>query len=100
MVPVALLSKAAGTASGMAVARILTVLASTAGVILGGLLVRYRGLLAVVMTCGLLAVYPASVTTTYTIFLEPWVALFCLAGALAAFDGDRLADSRTPLLWR
>ncbi len=99
MVPAALLAKVTGTAWGMAVARILTVLASTAGVILGGLLVRYRGLLAVVMTCGLLAVYPASVTTTYTIFLEPWVALFCLAGALAAFDGDRLADSRGRLLW-
>ncbi len=99
MVPVALLSKATGTASGMAVARILTLLASTAGVVLGGLLVRHRGLLAVVMTCGLLAVYPASVTTTYTIFLEPWVALFCLAAALAVFDGDRLADSRRRLAW-
>src|SRR5260370_41851301 len=99
MVPVALLSKAAGTASGMAVARILTLLASTAGVVAGGLLVRHRGLLAVIMTCGLLAVYPASVTTTYTIFLEPWVALFCLAAAVMVFDGDRLADSRRRLAW-
>jgi hypothetical protein len=99
MVPAALLSKATGTAWGMAVARILTLLASSAGVVLGGLLVRHRGLLAVVMTCGLLAVYPASVTDTYTIFLEPWVALFCLAGALAVFDGDRMADSRRRLLW-
>jgi hypothetical protein len=99
MVPVALLSKVTGTAWGMAVARILTLLASTAGVVLGGLLVRHRGLLAAVMTCGLLAVFPASVTTTYTIFLEPWVALFCLAGALTVFDGDRLTDSRRRLLW-
>jgi Glycosyltransferase family 87 len=99
LVPAALLSKVTGTAWGMAVARILTLLASTAGVVVGGLLVRHRGLLAVVMTCGLLAVFPASVTTTYTIFLEPWVALFCLAGALAVFDGDRLSDSRRRLLW-
>jgi hypothetical protein len=98
LVPVALLAKVTGTATGMAVARILTVLASTAGVVLGGLLVRHRGLLAVVVTCGLLAVYPASVTTTYTIFLEPWVVLFCLAGAVAVFDGDRLAGPRR-LLW-
>jgi alpha-1,2-mannosyltransferase len=98
MVPAALLAKVAGTAWGMAAARILTVLASSAGVVLGGLLVRHRGLLAVVMTCGLLAVYPPSVTTTYTIFLEPWVALFCLAGALAVFDGDRIAGGRR-LLW-
>lgn len=99
MVPAALLSKATGTAWGMAVARILTLLASSAGVVLGGLLVRHRGVLAVVIACGLLAVYPASVTTTYTIFLEPWVALFCLAGALAVFDGDRLTDSRRRLIW-
>jgi hypothetical protein len=99
MVPVALLAKVAGTAWGMAAARILTVAASAAGVVLGGLLVRHRGLLAVIMTCGLLAVYPASVTTTYTIFLEPWVALFCLAAAVMVFDGDRLADSRRRLVW-
>jgi hypothetical protein len=99
MVPAALLSKAAGTAWGMAVGRILTLLASSAAVVLGGLLVRHRGLLAVVITCGLLAVYPASVTDTYTIFLEPWLVLFCLAGALAVFDGDRMADSRRRLLW-
>jgi alpha-1,2-mannosyltransferase len=99
MVPAALLSKAAGTAWGMAVGRILTLLASSAAVALGGLLVRHRGLLAVVITCGLLAVYPASVTDTYTVFLEPWLVLFCLAGALAVFDGDRMADSRRRLLW-
>jgi len=98
MVPAALLAKVTGTAWGMAAARILTLLVSAAGVVLGGLLVRHRGLLAVIMTCGLLAVYPASVTTTYTIFLEPWVALFCLAGAVAVFDGDRLAGSRR-LIW-
>ncbi len=98
MVPAALLAKVTGTAWGMAVARILTLLASTASVVLGGLLVRHRGLLAAGMTCGLLAVYPASVTTTYTIFLEPWVALFCLAGALAVFDGDRLAGFLVPVL--
>jgi alpha-1,2-mannosyltransferase len=98
LTPAALLAKAIGTARGMAVARILTLLASTAGVVLGGLLVRHRGLLAVTVTCGLLAVYPASVGDSRTIFLEPWVALFCLAGALAVFDGDRLAGSRR-LLW-
>ena len=99
MVPAALLAKVAGTAWGMAAARILTVAASAAGVVLGGLLVRHRGLLAVIVTCGLLAVYPASVTTTYTIFLEPWVALFCLAAAVMVFHGDRLADSRRRLVW-
>ena len=98
LAPAALLAKAIGTDWGMAVARILTLLASTACVVIGGLLVRHRGLLAVIVTCGILAVYPASVTTSHTIFIEPWVALFCLAGALAVFDRDKLADGRR-LLW-
>ena len=98
MTPAALAAKATGTAGGMAIARVLTLLASTACVILGGLLVRHRGLLAVTVTCGLLAVYPASVGDSRTIFLEPWVALFCLAAALAVFDGDRLASGRR-LVW-
>jgi hypothetical protein len=98
MTPTALAAKATGTAGGMAIARVLTLLASTACVILGGLLVRHRGLLAVTVTCGLLAVYPASVGDSRTIFLEPWVALFCLAAALAVFDGDRLAGGRR-LAW-
>ncbi len=98
MTPAALLAKVIGTDWGMAVARILTLLASTASVALAGLLVRHRGLLAVVVTCGVLAVYPGSVTTTYTIFLEPWVVLFCLVAALTVFDGDRLGGSRR-LVW-
>jgi len=98
LVPAALLAKVAGTAWGMATGRILTLLVSTACVVLGGLLVRHRGLLAVIVTSGLLAVYPASVTDSHTIFIEPWVTLFCLAGALAVFDGDRLAGGRR-LAW-
>ena len=101
LTPAALAAKVIGTARGMAIARILTLLASTAGVVLGGLLVRHRGLLAVTVTCGLLAVFPASVGDARTVFIEPWVALFCLAGALVVFDGDRLAgqaEQRGPRL--
>jgi hypothetical protein len=98
LVPTALLAKAAGTDAAMAVARLLTLLVSTACVVTGGLLVRHRGLLAVIVTSGLLAVYPASVTTSRTIFIEPWVALFCVAGALTVFDRDQLAAGRR-LLW-
>lgn len=99
LTPAALAAKVIGTARGMAIARILTLLASTAAVVLGGLLVRHRGLLAVTVTCGLLAVFPASVGDARTIFIEPWVALFCLAGALVVFDGDRLAGGGRRLFW-
>jgi Glycosyltransferase family 87 len=93
MYPVALLTKGLAAAQGMAVARIVTAIAGGASVALAGLLVRHRGLLATTVACGILAVYPAAIQAAHTVLLEPWLVLFCLAGAVAAFDGDRLADS-------
>ena len=98
MAPVALVTKGLGTAWAMGVGRILTALAGAAAVAMGGLLVRHRGLLAVIMSCGILAVYPAAVQAAHTVLLEPWLVLFCLAGMLAVFDGDRLASTRR-LVW-
>ncbi len=91
MAPIALTAKGLGTAGALAIGRVVTMLASTAGVVLAGLLVRHRGLLATVITCGLLAVYPDSIAAAKTVLLEPWLVLFCLAGALAVFDRDGLA---------
>ncbi len=99
MLPSALLSKATGTAAAMATGRILTILASSAGVLLLGLLLRHRGLLTVIVGCGILAVYPDSVSTARTILVEPWLVLFCLLGALALFDRDRLTTSGKRLFW-
>ena len=98
MSPVGLLTRVIGTAWGLAIGRVLTVLASTAGVVLAGLLVRHRGLLAVIVTCGVMAVYPDSVAAAHTVLVEPWLVLFCLIGAVAVFDGDRLAGPRR-LAW-
>jgi alpha-1,2-mannosyltransferase len=98
MTPVALATKAMGTAWGLAVARVLTVCADTASVVLVGLLVRHRGILAVTAACGILAVYPETVGASSTLMLEPWLNLFCLISALAAFDGEMLAG-RKRLLW-
>jgi Glycosyltransferase family 87 len=99
MVPSALLSKVTGTVTAMATGRILTTLASSAGVLLVGLLLRHRGLVAVIVGCGIVAVYPDSVSTARTILVEPWLVLFCLLGALALFDRDRLTSSRKRLFW-
>jgi alpha-1,2-mannosyltransferase len=98
MSPVALLARVTGTAWGLAIGRVLTVLASTAGVALAGLLVRHRGLLAVLITCGIMAVYPDSVAAAHTVLVEPWLVLFCLLGALAVFDRGHLAGARR-LAW-
>jgi Glycosyltransferase family 87 len=99
MTPIALVVKATGsTVWGLAVGRILTTMASAAGVLVIGLLVRHRGLPATILACGLLAIYPDSVTTARTVLLEPWLVLFCLLGALAIFDRDRITDSRRRLV--
>jgi hypothetical protein len=99
MSPAALLSYWTGTAWGLAIGRILTLLAGTAGVALAGLLVRHRGLLAVLVTCGIMAVYSDAVAAAHTVLVEPWLVLFCLAGAVAVFDGDRITASTKRLAW-
>jgi hypothetical protein len=94
MVPAALVGKAFGSASALATARILTVGADTANVVLVGLLVRHRGPLAAGVASGGYAVYPAALNASQSLFLEPWLNLFCLLGAVLLFDGDHLAGHR------
>jgi hypothetical protein len=99
MTPIALMTKATGsTAWGMGIGRLLTTIVSAAGVLLAGLIVRHRGLPATILACGLLATYPDSVATARTVLLEPWLVLFCLLGALAVFDADRITGSRRRLV--
>ena len=98
MYPVALATNAIGTDAGLAVARVLTALASAAAVPLAGLLTRRRGLFAVLVTCGVLAIFPDSILAARTVLLEPWLVLFCLLGALALFDGDQVARSTRRLV--
>ena len=94
MTPVALAAKVFGTAWGLAVARLLTVLADTANVVLIGLLVRHRGPLAAGLACAGYAVYPAALVASQSLFLEPWLNLFCLFGAVHLFRTGRPAGSR------
>jgi hypothetical protein len=99
MLPAALLSKVTGTDSALAVGRILTTLAGTASVVLVGRLVRHRGVTATVLACGITAVFPDAISAAHTVLVEPWLVLFCLLGANAAFDGDRLTASPRRLAW-
>ena len=99
MSPAALLAQVTSTAWGMAAGRILTVAASSAGIVLVGLLARHRGPLAVALSCGVLAIFPGSLVAAHTVLLEPWLTLFCLAGAVAVLDRDQLARSTRRLLW-
>jgi hypothetical protein len=98
MLPVALATKIMGTHTGIAVARVATVLASAAAVPLAGLLTRHRGLFATLVTCGVLAIFPDSILASRTVLLEPWLVLFCILGALVLFERDQVASSTRRLL--
>ena len=93
MTPAALFAGPVGTAKALFIGRVLTACAGAAGVTLTGLLIRHRGALAVAVAGGFLAVYPDGVYAAHTVLIEPWLVLFCLAGALAVLDGDHLASS-------
>jgi hypothetical protein len=94
MFPAALVAKASSVTAAMAAARLLTVGASAACVILTGALVRHRGPLVTLVACGLLAVYPDDIMAAHTLLLEPWMNLLVLSGACAAFRDGRLAPPR------
>jgi len=91
LTPAALLARLTTTATALAFARVLTVLASTACVPLAGNLVRYRGALVTGVTCGILAVYPDDIAAAHTLLLEPWMNLCCLLAANAAFRRGKIA---------
>ena len=97
MTPAALFAGPFGTAKALFIGRVLTACAGAAGVTLTGLLIRHRGALAVAVAGGFLAVYPDGVYAAHTVLIEPWLVLFCLAGALAVLDGDHLTGSRRRL---
>jgi alpha-1,2-mannosyltransferase len=92
--PSAVIAKLSTATVALAAARIATACVGAACVALAGNLVRHRGVLVTVVTCGLLAVYPADVMASRTLLLEPWMSLFCLLAATAAFSHGRLASPR------
>jgi hypothetical protein len=99
MSPPALESYLGGTAWALVLGRFLTVFAGAAAIALACFLVRHRGVLAVLLTGGIMAIYPPAAASAHTVLLEPWLVLFCLAGAVAVFDGDRITASTKRLAW-
>src|SRR5579859_1831458 len=99
MTPAALFARATSTVAGLALARVLTLLASTACIALAGRLVKHRGTLVTALTCFILAVYPPDIASAHTLLLEPWMNLLCLLGATAAFKDGRLAAGPARLAW-
>ncbi|MFB7943493.1 hypothetical protein ACFC6L_01095 [Kitasatospora phosalacinea] len=88
MSPVAVIGSIVGQPVALVIARLLTALASV-GVVAGGtLLARSRGRTAMIVTGLLLACFPLTYLAGQSLTLEPWTALCCVIGALAAFEFD------------
>lgn len=86
--PLTALLQVGGDRAAMAGATILTGAVAAGDVVLAAWLLRSRGPVAV-LTGGLLAAaLPAAVTADVELQLEPYLALFCLLGALALFDRE------------
>jgi alpha-1,2-mannosyltransferase len=94
VLPEAIVARLASTTDGLILARVATVAASAACVALVGNLVRHRGTRVTLVTCGLLAIYPADIMAARTLLLEPWMNLCVLLAATAAFRDGRLAGPR------
>jgi hypothetical protein len=92
--PFAVVARLGSTTAALALARVASVCASAACVPLAGNLVRHRGTVAALVTCGFLAVYPADVITARTLLLEPWMNLCCLLAVNAAFRHGKLTSPR------
>ncbi|HUN32715.1 MAG TPA: hypothetical protein VMU95_11940 [Trebonia sp.] len=92
--PIALIAKLTTATHALALARVGTACASAACVALAGNLVRHRGAKVTLVTCGLLAVYPADIMSGRTLLLEPWMNLCCLLAATAAFRAGQLTGPR------
>src|SRR5689334_8147490 len=78
MMPFALLAKVVGATWGLALGRLATATVGAACIVAAGLLVRHRGRLAVLLTCGICAVHPEAILAAKTVLVEPWLVLFCL----------------------
>lgn len=95
MTPVALIGRLVGVHDAMLLARLMTAVTTAADVVLLGVLLRRRNIVTVLVACGVLTAYPATILSGRTLLLEPYLVLFCLLGAVFVFRGEQIEASRS-----
>lgn len=91
MLPLAYLAHLSGTRAMLEVTRIVTCLVGAVNIGLVGYLLRRLSMGAIIAGTGFMAVYPASVLTSQSLLLEPYLNLFVLAALAVLLDGGLLA---------
>ena len=86
--PIAAVAHARGV---LAAARVLTLFVAAANAALAAVVLRYRSAGAMFVAGTALACFPLAVSADQTVLLEPYLMCFCLLGAVALFQGGRLA---------
>ncbi|MEU7893379.1 tetratricopeptide repeat protein [Nonomuraea sp. NPDC049152] len=96
LAPVAALSQVVGEQSALAIARLLSAGAAVAVVVLGTLVVRFRGRVAMLTAGVVLACSPRTSDVATTVELEPYYVFLCMLGAFALFGstGDLTVSRR------
>ncbi len=98
MAPVALVGRLMGTRDAMGVARCVTAVVVGCNAALAALVMRRRGVTAMVVAGVSLAAFPLAVAADHTLLLEPYVVFLSLLGVVALFRDGELASSRR-VLW-
>jgi tetratricopeptide (TPR) repeat protein len=92
--PVALIGRLIGTRDALAIARCITLLVTSANVILIARVLRSRGQVAMVTGALTLACFPLAVAADHSLLLEPYLVFFCLLGIVLLFNEGSLASPR------
>ena len=91
---IAALSLGVGARTGLAIARVLTIIATVMNVSLIAILLRRYGRCASLCGALLFAIFPLAVTATNSLTLEPYFVFFSLIGSTLLFGNDRYRRSR------
>ena len=94
MAPIAFLGKFAGSNVALALGRDMTAAVAALNVILVAAVVRHRGRIASLVASTAMACFPMAAASDSTLFLEPYLILFCLAGLALLFSKGQIAPTR------
>lgn len=98
MAPVAALGDLVGSRDALAIVRVVTAAVAGVNAGLAALAVRHRGAPAMFLAGSAVACFPLAVAADHTLYLEPYLVLFCLIGLSLMFVQGAVAPPRRVLL--
>jgi alpha-1,2-mannosyltransferase len=98
LAPVVEVFRSFGTDTAFAAVRVLTSAVDVINVVLVGAALRHRGRVAIGVAMTGMALYPGGLASDFSLFLEPYLNLFCLLGVLFIFQRGDLAGGRRLLV--